>query len=98
MNVTVIIGSIAAIYIVIVNLAGFISCGVDKRRAVKGAWRISEKQLMITAALGGSAGILAGMYVFRHKTKHMKFVLGVPVMLVCQAAVIIAVIYMVFIN
>ena len=56
----------------------------DKRKAKKNLWRIPEATLMMSAALGGSVGALAGMYTFRHKTKHLKFTLGVPAILVAQ--------------
>jgi len=56
----------------------------DKRKAKKKAWRIPEATLMGIAALGGSLGCLLGMYTFRHKTKHLKFTLGVPALLLLQ--------------
>ena len=56
----------------------------DKIRARNGAWRISELTLMLTAALGGSVGVHIGMYLFRHKTRHPKFTLGVPAILTVQ--------------
>lgn len=59
----------------------------DKRRAKRNAWRIPEVRLMLTAALGGSIGVLAGMYLFRHKTKHPKFTLGVPLILAVQVVI-----------
>ena len=59
---------------------------VDKRKAVKKKWRIPEATLLFWAAIGGSVGALAGMYVFRHKTKHPKFTLGVPAILIAQIA------------
>ena len=56
----------------------------DKIKAQNGAWRISELTLMLTAALGGSVGVHMGMYLFRHKTRHPKFTLGVPAILTVQ--------------
>lgn len=56
----------------------------DKRKAKRGAWRIPEATLMWAAVLGGSIGSLAGMYTFRHKTKHPKFTIGIPVILAIQ--------------
>lgn len=67
-----------------VNLLGFLLMGADKRRARRGAWRISERTLLLTAALGGSVGAVFGMLVFRHKTKHLKFTLGLPAILTAQ--------------
>lgn len=62
----------------------------DKKKAQHGRWRIRESTLMTVAALGGSVGSLLGMKLFRHKTKHLKFTMGIPVILVLQimAAVI----------
>lgn len=71
-------------YLIILNLAGLIFMWSDKRKAIRHAWRTPEKTLFGIALLGGSAGILAGMYLFRHKTKHMSFVIGVPVILMLQ--------------
>lgn len=71
-------------YLVIINAVGFLIMLVDKRKAKKNLWRIPERTLMAVAALGGSLGILLGMQTFRHKTKHLKFSLGVPAMLAVQ--------------
>ena len=73
------------IYLAAVNLAGFLLMAADKRRAVKKARRIRERTLLLTAAAGGSAGSVLGMLSFRHKTKHLKFALGLPAMLAAQA-------------
>ena len=72
------------LYLLIMNAAGAISMLMDKRRAKKKLWRIPEATLLAIAALGGSAGSLMGMYAFRHKTKHVKFTLLIPAMLVAQ--------------
>lgn len=56
----------------------------DKHKARKNQWRIRESTLLIWAAVGGSIGILAGMYLFRHKTLHPKFTIGVPLILAAQ--------------
>ena len=74
-------------YLVLVNAAGFILMLVDKQKARKGAWRISEATLLGTALIGGSIGSIAGMNLFRHKTKHLKFSLGLPVILALQIMV-----------
>lgn len=76
------------IYIIAVNLTGFFIMGIDKRRARRGGWRIREKTLFMIALLFGSVGILAGMYVFRHKTKHLSFSIGIPAVIVLQLLVI----------
>lgn len=62
---------------------------VDKRRAIKRKWRISEHTLILNSILGGSIGALIGMYAFRHKTKHLKFKLGIPIILTFQLILII---------
>lgn len=73
-----------AIYLILVNLTGFIQMLADKQRAKKGAWRIPEKMLFLVAIIGGSIGSILGMYTFRHKTKHMSFVIGMPLILILQ--------------
>lgn len=65
-------------YIIIISLVGFISMGVDKRRAVKRAWRIPERTLLFIACFGGGIGSFLGMYTFRHKTKHIRFIIILP--------------------
>lgn len=81
------------IYLLIINALGFILMLVDKHKARKNKWRIPEATLMIVVALGGSVGSLLGMYLVRHKTKHPKFFIGIPVILVLQVAAAIAVWY-----
>ena len=68
-------------YLVIINAVGFLLMLIDKRKAVKGKWRIPENVLFGVAFLGGSVGILLGMYTFRHKTKHTTFTVGIPVLM-----------------
>lgn len=77
------------VYLVIINAAGFSFMLIDKEKAKRNLWRISEKTLLITATLGGSLGVLIGMRVFRHKTLHLKFSLGVPALLVLHIVVLI---------
>ena len=72
------------IYLLIINAAGFLFMLIDKYKARKKLWRIPEATLMSIAILGGSVGSLIGMYTVRHKTKHPKFTLGIPVILVLQ--------------
>ena len=79
------------LYLLLVNLAGFLLMGVDKRRARRGAWRVSEKALFLPAVLGGSVGCILGMRVFHHKTRHWYFKIGLPLILILQIAAIIAV-------
>ena len=66
------------IYLVIMNVAGFAIMGIDKSRAVRHEWRISEAALFMTAVFGGGIGCVFGMYAFRHKTRHWFFVVGMP--------------------
>lgn len=73
-------------YLILMNAAAFLLMLVDKQKAKKKKWRIPEATLMGVAALGGSVGALAGMYTFRHKTKHAKFTVGIPVILILQIA------------
>ncbi len=68
----------------VTNLVGFIQMYIDKRRAQKDKWRIPEKRLFMVAASGGSVGSILGMQVFRHKTKHKRFVIGMPAILAAQ--------------
>ena len=83
--------SILVVYLIIVNAVGFLLMLSDKQKAKKGAWRIPEATLMGVAAIGGSLGAFAGMRLFRHKTKHPKFFIGIPVILVLQVAAAVAV-------
>ena len=71
-------------YLLEINLVALLLCAIDKRRATKGKWRVSEGALLLSAALGGSPGFLLGMLLLRHKTKHKKFVIGVPLILLAQ--------------
>lgn len=75
---------ILVVYLFTVNVIGFIIMLVDKIKAKRDLWRIPEATLMTVAAIGGSIGSLFGMYTFRHKTKHPKFTIGIPVILVLQ--------------
>lgn len=72
------------VYVLAINLIAFGAMGLDKFKAQKGMWRTKEKTLFILAAIGGSIGAIAGMYTFRHKTKHTQFVYGMPMILVAQ--------------
>lgn len=76
-------------WLVVINVLTFVLFGQDKRKARRGAWRIPEATLLSCAAVGGSLGALAGMRVFRHKTRHKKFTIGVPILLVLHIALAI---------
>ena len=83
-----------AIYLAVMNGLGVAGMWSDKRRARLHRWRIPEKVLFGVSLLGGSAGTWAGMYLFRHKTKHWYFVVGMPLILVCQAALAIYLVHL----
>ena len=74
------------LYLLLINLLAFALMGIDKKKARRHKWRIPEKTLFLSALLGGSVGAIAGMQFFRHKTKHWYFVIGMPAILVLQAA------------
>jgi uncharacterized membrane protein YsdA (DUF1294 family) len=76
-------------YAVLVNIVTWILFGIDKWKAKRNKWRIPEATLLFFAVIGGSIGALCGMYLFHHKTKHKKFFIGVPLILLLQIAVII---------
>lgn len=73
-----------AFYLLLINAAGFLLMLADKYKAQKNLWRIPEAALITVAMLGGSVGTLLGMYAVRHKTRHLKFSLGIPIILVVQ--------------
>jgi uncharacterized membrane protein YsdA (DUF1294 family) len=81
------------IYFIGMNLLGFALMGIDKQKARKHAWRIPERTLFLASILGGSIGTWAGMYVFRHKTKHWYFAVGMPAILMVQIVIGIAIIH-----
>ena len=73
-------------YLLGINLLTFFVYGIDKWKARRDKWRVPEATLLMLAALGGSVGALLGMFVFHHKTKHKKFLIGVPLILLAQLA------------
>ena len=75
------------IYLFEICTAAFLLCAVDKICARKGAWRVPEAALMLSAILGGAAGLLLGMLLCRHKTRHKRFVFGVPLLLLLQISI-----------
>ena len=75
------------VYLVIINALGFVLMLTDKYKARKNLWRIPEKALFAVAVLGGSLGCLMGMYAVRHKTKHLSFTVGMPMILLVQLMV-----------
>ncbi|MCD7835433.1 MAG: DUF1294 domain-containing protein [Lachnospiraceae bacterium] len=83
-----IIDFIIICYVLAVNITGFVIMGIDKKRAVRGAWRISERSLFLTAIIGGSLGCIIGMQHFHHKTRHWYFKYGMPAILLLQILLI----------
>ena len=73
-------------YLIVINILAFILYGIDKKRARDHAWRISERMLIGIALIGGSVGAIAGMLLFRHKTRHWYFRYGLPLILIVQVA------------
>lgn len=73
-------------YLIVLNLLAFLLMGLDKAKARRHRWRIPEKTLFLSAILGGSIGAIAGMQLFRHKTKHASFRIGMPCILILQLA------------
>ena len=80
--------SVFAIYLIGINILTFLIFGADKWKAKRDKWRIPEDTLIWLAIVGGSIGALLGMYLFRHKTKHRKFQIGIPVILLVQAGLL----------
>lgn len=75
-------------YLIIINIVTFLVYGIDKWKAKQGSWRISEATLLMLAVIGGTIGTLLGMQVWHHKTMHLKFKYGLPLILVAQIAFI----------
>lgn len=79
------------IYLAVISLISFFLTLHDKRAAKRRAWRVKEQTLLFVAALGGSVAMLLTMLAIRHKTKHAKFMVGIPVMILLQIAAVIGV-------
>lgn len=77
------------IYLIIINILGFLIMGVDKHKAKMGDRRIPENTLFTFTILGGGVGTIAGMYVFHHKTKKMKFKIGMPLILILEILIFV---------
>lgn len=83
------VGLFLGLYLLAVNLIGFMLMGIDKYKARKRSFRIPENTLFMIAIIGGSVGSIIGMYVFRHKTRHHRFTIGMPVILVLQVFIVL---------
>lgn len=79
--------NIALAWLAIINGVAFFMYGVDKYKSVHHKWRIPESTLLLLALAGGSIGAMLGMQLFRHKTKHLKFKYGVPLVFLAQVVV-----------
>ena len=75
-------------YLLAVNITSFFLYGIDKYKAKKGRWRISEATLLLMAVIGGSIGAWVGMRIWHHKTMHKKFKYGIPVIIIMQIALV----------
>ncbi len=71
------------------NVMAFLLMGLDKWKAVRGAWRVSEKTLFLFPILGGAPGGTLGMYLFHHKTQHWYFAYGLPLLAIAQVLLVI---------
>lgn len=83
------------IYFAAVNLCGFVAFGIDKSRSIRAKWRIPEITLFSFAIFGGGVGCFLGMRIFRHKTLHPKFYIGIPAIIIIEALVIL---YFIFLS
>ncbi|UOQ86250.1 DUF1294 domain-containing protein [Gracilibacillus salinarum] len=77
------------IYLMIINLVAFFTMWMDKQKARQHKWRIPEKRIWLLAIAGGACGATFGMYMFRHKTQHRTFVIGLPLIIAIQIAVLL---------
>ena len=85
--------TILTIYLIFMNLLAFLLMGLDKAKARRNRWRIPEKTLSLSAILGGSIGAILGMQVFRHKTKHASFRIGMPCILIAQLGLAVYILF-----
>ena len=77
------------LYLLILNCFGFLLMGIDKRKSIKKKYRIQEKTFFLLSLFGGSLGCLLGMFTFHHKTKKMKFLIGIPFLLVLNIIILL---------
>ncbi len=83
-------------YLLIINVTTFFVYAADKRKAKKGKMRVPEKTLFLLAGMGGSIGALLGMQVLHHKTKHLSFVAGIPLILIAQILLAAAIWFLIY--
>lgn len=75
-------------YILLINFIGLCLMYIDKSKAIRNQWRISESKLLLVSIVGGNIGSLLGMNLFRHKTKHPKFTIGIPIIIIIQLLIL----------
>ena len=80
------------IYMLAISLLAVIVTIIDKKRAIKHKYRIPERTLIVISALGGSVAMLITMNIIRHKTKHLKFMVGIPIIIIVQIALLVYII------
>jgi len=78
-------------YLVTINIIALFAYGIDKQKAMKNKWRISEQALLMFALVGGGVGSLLGMSLFRHKTRKLKFLIGIPLLTIFSVIIIVIV-------
>ncbi|QEK13597.1 DUF1294 domain-containing protein [Crassaminicella thermophila] len=86
------------LYVLIINIYTFCLTGIDKYKARKEKWRVNEKNFFITALLGGAAGVMMGMVMFRHKTKHKTFYIGIPVIYIINMICVSLLIFFIYVK
>ncbi|MCQ4021883.1 MULTISPECIES: DUF1294 domain-containing protein [unclassified Ruminococcus] len=96
-NVKSLLTVVLLVWLAIISLVSIIVTAVDKYKAIRHSWRIKESTLLILSALGGSVAMFVTMQIIRHKTKKLKFMLGIPAIFIFQAALVVC-IYMVLNN
>ena len=84
---------ILVVYIIAINIVGWVLPIVDKKRAKNNQWRLRESTLFIVSALGGSLAMYLSMKKYRHKTKHKRFMIGIPAIMVAQLIIILSIVY-----
>lgn len=87
--INIIFSYFSLVYLVLINIISFLIVYIDKKKAINHKWRIKESSLIFLSLIGGSIGILISMKIFRHKTKHRKFTIGVPLILLLQILIIV---------
>lgn len=81
------------IFLIMMNISGYVLMGIDKKKAIKKRWRVPEKLYFSICFLGGCVGTYAGMYKFRHKTKHSDFVIGIPLIFTLHVVLVIVALF-----